>query len=189
MDPGQQRSVGNWYNNQMDVSVSSTGSDIRQRLQGSLNMYPAHSADNKSPVAAYAPRPAVAQSPMNMYAPRNVVPMSPMEVYHPRHGADEPPIEEEENFPRRNVMQYRSESKESLPMNTVQPTVPSWVSRNPHLAALLQPAASGEPPMLPPLFRRQALSASSSPLAGWSIPAPVLFGLGSRASGTASMRN
>ena len=38
-DPPTRKSVEDWYN-EVDVSVSSTGSEIRNRLQASLNVYP-----------------------------------------------------------------------------------------------------------------------------------------------------
>lgn len=122
-------SVDDWYK-AADVSVSSTGSEIRNRLQASLRMYPPET-ENFAPLHSTAP---VFEdvSPIGYFGEEQVMPCA----------------------------------------------TPAWVSRNPHLATLFDPAAVAM--QLPPLFRTPISSGSSSPLVNWTIPAPVLFGLGGK---------
>lgn len=123
----KRESVEDWYKD-MDISVSSTGSDIRERLQGSLKL---RSHERES---------------LSAQKPGDISPIG----YFSQQTYDEP----------------------------TRTDPPAWVQRNPHLATLFNPSAVAM--QLPPLFRTPISSGASSPLVNWTIPPPVLYGLGTR---------
>lgn len=160
------KSVEDWYN-EGDVSVSSTGSDIKRRLEANLgnetrprsNQFSASNPtyEDVSPIANHenrAPRPPKAyqlNTPLQFRPPLN------------------PVWENPQGFPV-------DESPEDLHVSSGGFAAPCWVSRNPHLASIYDPSRLGEI-QLPPLFR-SPITVSSSALVNWSIPPPVLYGLG-----------
>ena len=131
----------NWYK-EMDVSASSTGSDIRDRLQASLKLYPTKPEEGF--VALDREMMQFSCEP----APRVFDDVSPIGYF----------------------------GESDVNVVPVQYAEPAWVSRNPHLATLFDPSVVTS--QLPPLFRTPISSGSSSPLVNWTIPDPVLFGLG-----------
>ena len=129
--------MDDWYNADVDVSVSSTGSDIRQRLHAGLNIYPSNQSGLSGDPSPIKENIATAMPKFNQKG------YSPMTQYSPLP----PPAASQ----------------------------PIWVSRNPHLASVFDPNSA---PTLPPLFRSPVTSSMTS----WSIPQPVLFGLGSHSN-------
>lgn len=128
----KRESVEDWYKD-MDISVSSTGSDIRDRLQGSLRQRSNKREGEQLVIAPAAQKPGDV-SPIGYFS----------QTYDESTGPD----------------------------------APAWVQRNPHLATLFNPSAVAM--QLPPLFRTPISSGASSPLVNWTIPPPVLYGLGAR---------
>jgi len=183
---------------EVNVSISSTGSDIRQRLQATLNIYPRHGQlgnkqgegnqmtqfrenrrFDKEPVqssmtsdSSRAQSFSISPSTSSLYQSAAIV-------------AAPAPVRSSSWM---NVSEQQPATSTS---------VAEWVNRTPHLAALLMnhqtppQSVGGSPIKFPPLFSNQVFSFAptqsgvstgvSTPVSApvqWSIPQPVLFGLG-----------
>jgi hypothetical protein len=136
--PRVRRSIDDWYN-EVDVSISSTGSDIRRRLHADLGSH------------------------KNVTTHEDISPIAYVENAPPRTNTQ-------------SYQMYTPQVAPCGPTSEGDPFVPSWVTRNPHLANLYDPSRLGSV-QLPPLFR-QPITMSSAELGYWSIPPPVLYGLG-----------
>jgi len=157
-DPAPLRkSVEEWYND-VDVSVSSTGSEIRRRLHADI-------------LARRSMKEMAKETPVN----DDVSPIAFTENHAP-NAAQSFQMFTPLTGPLR--MPARDQFFEPPPAVETQSYVPSWVSRNPHLSNLFDPSRMGTV-QLPPLFRHP-ITPSTAQLQSWSIPQPVLYGLGQR---------
>ena len=144
------KSVDDWYND-VDVSVSSTGSDIRRRLKANIPVEP------------------TPQKRETFRHERQFEDVSPIAYYT-------------ENEPPRHPQSFQMHTPQVKPAEEnsyayMKP--PSWINRNPHLAGLHDASSRLGAIQLPPLFRNP-MTISTAELGTWSIPPPVLYGLGRR---------
>jgi hypothetical protein len=178
------QTVDDWYND-VDVSVSSTGSEIRRRLYEDLKNRNSYKDvmdllketplnEDVSPIAFSENYPQNGAQSYQMFTP------------HVHAGQPARTIKNEELKEAKGIFSTQpvsmagfensNDSRSISSYGSQQQFVPAWVARNPHLANLYDPARLGSV-QLPPLFRNP-IAVGSAQLTSWSIPPPVLYGLG-----------